>query len=278
MALLKFIDSAFPPPAADLAGVDGFAFYIGGDTPHVWSRAEIDAAFHASASVKYGLPIYVRSNPQNVNPAVDAASAIQQLRYLGIPNKIMTALDYETAVDSQYMAAYVTALNDSGYLVIDYGSNSTIFANKNPDGYVWSADWNGIAALMPGSKMTQYQNAGVIDLDVADPTLPFWSPFAPPPPPTTPATQEEDMQLTKVAFVPFTRGQYKALYLYRDFNSPTNNTVVRVAIHSVANGYTVEHVNLNSALPVVVTFPHTDTNAVSLAIESGAEPVGYALA
>lgn len=87
------------------------------------------------------------------------------------------------------------------------------------------------------------------------------------------------MQLTRMALVPFTRGQYKALYLYRDFNNAKHVSVVRVAVHSASKGYgPVRHVTLDTNSPVSIPLGVTDANGVSLVLESGNSPVGYALA
>ena len=53
---LTFYDAAWPPARPPVA--DGCCIYIGGDTPHVWSLADI-----ASQRARYRLPIFVRSNP-----------------------------------------------------------------------------------------------------------------------------------------------------------------------------------------------------------------------
>src|SRR5258708_34543951 len=54
--LRKRLDASTPPnviPQSDVV-----AFYIGGDTPHVWTDAQISAVHD-----RWRLPIWVRSNP-----------------------------------------------------------------------------------------------------------------------------------------------------------------------------------------------------------------------
>ena len=57
---LRFYDAAYPPAKPPAA--DGVCIYIGGDTPHVWTLAEIEAQ-----PARYRLPIFVRSNPAGIS-------------------------------------------------------------------------------------------------------------------------------------------------------------------------------------------------------------------
>lgn len=138
--MLKFLDAAYPlsawPPA------DGIAFYIGGDTPHVWTEAEI-----SSAHMRYRLPIYVRSNPPGPGADADVADAVARLKAIGAPPR---------------------------YKLLVYGSQSSVFANKTPDDLYWGADWMGTPRIMSGDVMTQYVNLGSTDASVAEAGLPFW--------------------------------------------------------------------------------------------------------
>lgn len=169
MTLIKFIDSAWPPRTLD--GCQGLAFYAGGDTPHVWSKAEV-----FSLGAEYLIPVYVRSNPAKVNPLVDAGEFIAVLRHVyGAPPGVLVALDTETAADPGYVVPFVKAVNAGGYPVIDYGSVSKVFGNANPDGYYWGADWTGVPHIFPGSQATQYVSFPQFDLSEFQSSLPLWN-------------------------------------------------------------------------------------------------------
>jgi peptidoglycan hydrolase-like protein with peptidoglycan-binding domain len=195
-ANLTFYDAAYPP--ANPPATDGVAFYIGGDTPHVWTIAEINAA-----TPRYRLPIYVRSNPASAIAAVDVQEALSALHNIGAPKGCLVAWDTETAADTGYMAVVYTLIVNAGYKLIDYGSQSNLFANQLPvSGYYWGAEWDGASAVLAGDAGTQYADDGAYDLDVFKPGLPFWdthgsvtpTPPVPPAPPVPTNWQEKIMQ------------------------------------------------------------------------------------
>lgn len=181
MGTIKFIDAAYPPRSME--GAQGLCFYAGGDAVHVWTLSEV-AAFRA----EYLLPVFVRSTPGNA--ATGNADALTYLRDLGkynIPAGKLVALDTETAVDPAYVAAFVTAVNAGGHPVIDYGSQSNVLGNKNPDGYYWGADWTGTPHISTGDAATQYASFNDYDLSEFNGKLPIWStsPQSARPPSTT---------------------------------------------------------------------------------------------
>lgn len=182
-ANLKFYDAAVPPPHAP-AGMDGVAVYIGGDTPHIWTAAEIK-----SAGVRYVLPVFVRSNPAGASATADAAAAIARLHQIGAPKGCIVSWDTETAASPTYMRAVHQEITTAGYRLMDYGSQSAVFGNQLPGGdYYWGAHWTGTEHIDAGDAGTQYVDAGPYDLDVFKPGLPFWdtragkaAPAGPPP-------------------------------------------------------------------------------------------------
>jgi peptidoglycan hydrolase-like protein with peptidoglycan-binding domain len=190
MGTLKFIDAAFPGsyPAAD-----GFCFYAGGDTPHVWSTAEVAAL---KSKYRFLLPIYVRSNPPGPGAAADVAKAVSQLRLYGVPQGSLVAWDMETAADAAYTAAVYGLLSGAGYKMIDYGSQSFVTGNRIPDGYYWGAQWTGVSHFAPGDEMTQYASFAAYDESLAQAVLPFWDtrPAPPPPPPSPVPSWLADLQ------------------------------------------------------------------------------------
>jgi len=183
MAEIKFIDAAYPP--ANMEGATGLVFYAGGDTPHVWTPAEVH-----SFNAQYLLPVFVRSNPGNAaTGAADAAAYLAALTgTYSVPKGKLVALDSETSIDPAYVAAFVAAVNAGGYPVIDYGSQDDVLKNDNPNGYYWGADWTGTPHIAPGDEATQYVSFNDYDLSEFNGSLPIWSTkpvTTPPPPPTT---------------------------------------------------------------------------------------------
>lgn len=167
MSDLTFYDAATPP--ANPPKTDGVAGYIGGDTPHIWTRAEWDAQ-----PARYRLPIFVRSNPAGASASADAAAAARQLVAIGAPKSILVALDTETAQDPDYVKSFDEAMYGFGYTIIDYGSQSAVYGNDEPDGYYWGAEWTNRPGLISGDAGTQYASGASWDLDDFKAGLPFW--------------------------------------------------------------------------------------------------------
>ena len=164
---LLFVDNAFPLPVYPKA--DGIAFYIGGDTPHVWTLAEVKATPY-----RYRLPIYVRSNPQNADPHTDASIALDVLARYGAPKGTLVALDFETAVDVQYVATWSEIILTHGYRGILYGSENFVHKNNMPDGLYWGADWTKVNHIVPGDAGTQWISLAAIDESTFQSNLPLW--------------------------------------------------------------------------------------------------------
>jgi peptidoglycan hydrolase-like protein with peptidoglycan-binding domain len=184
---LLFVDAAY---AGAITGgpFDGVCFYLpGGDAFHAWTVSDVEAR-----PERYRLPVWVRSNPQAVNPVTDASDCLVQLRAYGVPAGALVALDSETSIDPAWVREFVTHLNlIRSNPVIDYGSQSTVFGNSDPAGYYWAADWNDLRHLAAGTDMTQYANYPNQDLDAARPGLPFWD--TRPPAPSSSEWTEFDM-------------------------------------------------------------------------------------
>jgi hypothetical protein len=183
---LRWLDAS-TPPATYPTGYDGIAFYIGGDTPHVWTVGELHACPY-----RYRLPIYVRSDPSalGITAVADVNSAVTALKAYGAPTGTLVAWDSETSIDPQYIQAVYAALLGHGYKLIDYGSQSFVFGNNNPDGYYWGADWTNVPHLTSGDVMTQYDSLAGWDESLSgnSPVLPFWD-TRPVPPPVVPKPQ-----------------------------------------------------------------------------------------
>jgi hypothetical protein len=189
-------DSAYPlttyPTSWDGVAVGGYGFYIGGNTPHTWSEAEIATL---KRRYRYLLPIYTCSNPGSRDVASDAADAIACLRELGVPAGVALQLDYETAVGSAYEQAFDTALRGAGYKLLLYGSAATVTKNARPsDGYNEAA-WTG-HAYAPSDTADQFVDTGTFDLNEFGSATSLWD--TRPATTTTPAagaaaSEEEEM-------------------------------------------------------------------------------------
>lgn len=261
---LLFADMAYPLSSYP-AGIDGIAFYGGGDTPHVWTLQEIIACPY-----RYRLPIFTRSDPTSASATADAAAMATYLHSIGAPAGTLTALDSETSVDAAYVKSYVTTLNSLGWKVIDYGSASSVFGNDNPDGYYWAADWTNQEHLVSGSQMTQYVSFSSYDESEAVSSLPFWDtqPDITPAPSTPTVTDEENcMQLkTGTGAVDAIRFPVFPSYLFllADVGQAGGKaTEVRVALHSGSSAteadWDVKMVTLTTAAPGVTMALPSDT-------------------
>lgn len=173
---LTFYDAAYPPASPPVT--DGVCIYIGGDTPHVWTTAEI-----AAQKARYRLPIFVRSNPPGPGAAADVQAAVAQLHAIGAPRGCLVCWDMETAADPAYIRAVYDALKAAGWILIVYGSQSTVFACDNPNGLYFGADWTGTPHIAGGNVMTQYVSHDTYDLSIARTGLPYWDTTPVPPPP-----------------------------------------------------------------------------------------------
>lgn len=157
------------------------AGYIGGDTPHVWTRDEWN-----STAQRYRLPIWVRSNPgSNSEGAAEARLAYAQLAAIGCPHGVTVALDYETAVDDPYLLGFQTelwALTHSVTML--YGSQDSVLQNTTPNGGFWVANWNNIEDFPANSRAHQYTNGTNYDSSVVSDSVVLWDTKPVPPAPT----------------------------------------------------------------------------------------------
>jgi hypothetical protein len=166
-----------PDPHLDVS-----AFYIGGDTPHIATDAEI-----AGQSARWRLPIYTCDNPSQRNPTLDALSAVSWLRRHTVPPGSALGLDYEMAKDSAYLIAFDKVVQSAGYTTLLYGSLSTVESNAQPSAGYWTASWTGRPHIDPRAAATQYTNekpGQPFDLSVVSDSLVLWD-TQPPAQPST---------------------------------------------------------------------------------------------
>lgn len=173
--MVQIGDSAYPLAAGTYpSSVVGWGFYIGGDTPHVWSDAEV-----AALPYPYRLPIYTRSDPSGTAQAQsDADAAVSWARAHGQPTGTLIQLDFESAVDAAYVGAFDAVITAAGYKTVLYGSQSSVLQNPQPSGGYNVADWDGVDDD-PSWTAKQYEDTGDYDLNDFSPSAPLWNTQAP---------------------------------------------------------------------------------------------------
>lgn len=169
MPLLTMRDAAYPRYPAPLTNAVGY--YIGGNTPHVWTNAEVKAD-----PAQYHLPIWVRSQPP-FNAQSDAMNMINWLRLHGAPPGISVVIDLETAVQPNYVQFLSATLAQANYPLITYGSEAFIFRNGRPTGGIWVASYltPPYPHLVPGSVATQYRPGGPWDYSIILDSVKLWN-------------------------------------------------------------------------------------------------------
>ena len=264
----RMYDASSPPPDPHL---DVCGFYIGGDTPHVWTDGEIDGQ-----SARWRLPIYVCDNPARRNPTADAGQAVAWMRAHGVPAGCALALDFETAVDAAYVTAFDKVVRSAGWTLLLYGSLSSVTQNPRPSAGYWTASWTGSPHLDPGAAATQYisdtQLGRPYDLSEVSDALVLWdtraSQFGP-----TPRDWRNDMHIdlakgdAKVFTPPAAvLGGTCTLLLSCDFG----DAVIRVAIRSFSSGaWSVTDHSITAAGGAESTPLTADANKVSLVYSDG---------
>lgn len=264
-----------PPPGDQVA-----MLYIGGDTPHVATLAEWN-----SQPARYRLPIWTRDNPAGRDGAAEGRAALAKLDQLGAPRGILIGLDYETAVDAAFVAAFDGVLAAGGNKTVLYGSKSSVFRNPRPSGGYWTADLTGRPHQYPGAVITQWEFETGWDDDTLTAGLPLWDtrPDASTPATTVPAattTRRNDMHIDLKLNTPvvFTNpaaalGGTSTMLLATDFGPCT----VRVATFSFKAGKWTVAMHEVSDTGGAVSLPlPADVNKVSVNVVKGSEqwPVG----
>lgn len=272
----RMYDAANPPPDPRL---EVCGFYIGGDTPHVWTDREI-----AGQSARWRLPIYTCDNPGQRNPTADAGQAVAWLRSHGVPAGCAVALDFETAVNAGYVTTFDSVVRSAGWTVLLYGSLSSVTRNPRPSAGYWTASWTGAPHLDPGAAATQYigdtQLGKPYDLSEVSDALVLWD-TRPQHASTAAGTRNwrRDMHIdlepgdAKVFTPPAAvLGGTCTLTLANDFGSAE----VRVAVYSFgAKGWSGITTHTVASADGAVSIPLTgDANKISLVFESGTGVVG----
>jgi hypothetical protein len=167
--VFRFFDAAVPPMSVP-PGCIGVAGYIGGDAEHVWTLEEWQR-FHLLRV----LPIWVADVA--ASPQGQAAQAAQAARGLGwrahARQRRAIVLDMETSTNGMFVRDFANDLHGEGFDCFPYGSDSSIYADPEMDGY-WVALWNDVPNLgLPNEVAHQYEanvafGGAVIDLNTGD--------------------------------------------------------------------------------------------------------------
>jgi hypothetical protein len=127
---------ASTPPVKWPTGFSACAGYIGGDTPHIWSKKEWE-----QFGRRKKLPIWVQNHP-NVNMAEqEAFAALKRLYEIGCPKGSPVVWDAEGAVDAAYSMTFADVIYWAGYRFWTYGQASSVYKNPLHGGY-WAASWH----------------------------------------------------------------------------------------------------------------------------------------
>lgn len=162
----RMADAAFPqniPPGFPIAA----GYYPGLDDFHAWTPADW------GRFPGYRLPVTVPADPGS--GPLDGGSAVAYLRnVLHVPEGCITGLDLETRVDVRYVLNFGQVMQDAGYKVWVYGSQSTVFQNPPLNGY-WPAVRNWTAAAVerllqqPHVRAAQIADLGGYDVSYVKP-------------------------------------------------------------------------------------------------------------
>jgi hypothetical protein len=134
---------ASTPPGQPYPGCAAVAGYIGGNTPHVWSAAEWNAASHNGRLPM--LPIWVGFG--EADPKTHATQAAQAAVRRGWaphhePEWRAIVADVEAVSERAWLLAFGEQLQSLGFLCWPY--MSAVALPSDPPGFeVWLAKWDG---------------------------------------------------------------------------------------------------------------------------------------
>lgn len=161
MTLYHAFDASVPP-SKPFPGSEIACGYIGGDTPHVWTVEEWNAA--SDNGRLHVLPIFVRSDPTGHDPKTDAEEAVAKAESLGWAKYLRRAivLDSETSQDVGYIKAFAREIGH-GFECVDYRSISALISH--PSGLMeWAADYS-LPPMPSSANQHGFQYAAGLDFD-----------------------------------------------------------------------------------------------------------------
>jgi hypothetical protein len=177
MGIRWMYDAAFPPKNPPHWHV--CAGYIGGNTPHAWTKDEWNAQW-----APLRLPIFTANNRTDDAAAahIDAGIIKTALRELCVPEGCVVCVDTETTVYTEYLS--VLNVQVQPWHLMNYGSFSYVIRNPQVSAGRWAADWtdhifDGVDLLgQDRIEAVQWANSVMIhtdyDASVIQETLPLW--------------------------------------------------------------------------------------------------------
>lgn len=162
MSLYPAFDASTPPgvPYPGAAAVMG---YIGGNTPHVWTRDEW-RRFAALVQFPIWVGVFEADPVGHARQAVSAARALGWSPNPPSGNRRGIIIDYETEVNQAWIDSFAAVVWAAGYETFVYGSESTITGNPPKEGR-WIALYNGLANLPDIPYAVAHQYAANIPFD-----------------------------------------------------------------------------------------------------------------
>jgi hypothetical protein len=141
--LVRMFDASLLP-GKPYPGCQAMAAYIGGNTPHVSTAPQWNAA--SDGGRLYQLPIWVGFGEADpVQHAQDAARAAISLGWVPHHAPAWRAIvaDVEAVSEQAWLSAFGAELRRQGFLCWPY--MSAVALPSDPPGYtVWLAEWNGV--------------------------------------------------------------------------------------------------------------------------------------
>ena len=163
------------------------SFYIGGDTPHEWTDAEI-----ADQPARFRNPIFVYTGEDTVTAGHD--DALKMLAWLDaqrVPELTVVTIDTETGRYDHYLAEMNMLIRRARRYLMNYGSLDAVVHNHACSGGRWAAHWDDHRQVDEGMGIVgdQFANAAMLgtgyDGSVFEDRVPFWDTRPPVPPAVT---------------------------------------------------------------------------------------------
>jgi hypothetical protein len=156
--MLRKAYDASVPPSAPLAGTAAAFGYVGGNTPHVWTLPQWNAAT-ANGKLRC-MPIWTADF--TASPEAQAESAALAAVSLGWHAHVARwlTLDSETSYNVAFIHAFGSRLHHLGFVPVDYRSASALMAA--PSGLEeWVARWDDPAGPFTRQADMYQVSAGV---------------------------------------------------------------------------------------------------------------------
>lgn len=163
MTILRMIDASTPPDlaAAKAAGIEAVGFYVGGETPHVWTDAEMEPVWAFTGQV----PIYVPPQSPGYYTALTGARDAGQYEVkhsalvgLGMSPDAALTVDIEAAMFganapgvSDYLGAWTTALEADGVPCGVYAPAKAFEGWPAVPGLAWVSAWQADSGQWSGA-------------------------------------------------------------------------------------------------------------------------------